>query len=396
MDVIKVYAIHESSDVPVKVLLEACPNLNVIGLTRSFALASQQVLIMNPDIVVYNPVTDGDEFSRIQKLASQCPMASLVVVSNSVDPDYVRKCLRSGAHDFLPAPIEPSALESELAMVYQRSLRRRKQETLSVLMDRFTNRPRIAGFLSGKGGVGKTTISVNTAVALVQMKKSVVLVDLDADLAGTELFLGITPKRTLSDLTDVPLDDVPLRLADILTWHDSGLAVLCAPKFTTSIGGLTVALIRVVLQSLQRDFQYVLVDLPPVLDTYTLAVLEMSQAAFMISTPNLSVLMTNQKMLDLFRRLDYDTTKITHVLNCVGARQGVRLTDCSRLLQGPVEYTLPYDFRRAEQAINKAQPLVLQRNSAFTKAFHKLAMGVTGSLRGASKVHASGGETGTT
>ena len=52
------------------------------------------------------------------------------------------------------------------------------------------NAPRVIGIASGKGGVGKTTVSVNLAVALAQRNRNVMLLDADLGLANAQIALG--------------------------------------------------------------------------------------------------------------------------------------------------------------------------------------------------------------
>jgi len=60
--------------------------------------------------------------------------------------------------------------------------------------------PQVYTITSGKGGVGKTNLSVNIAIALRQMKKRVLLFDADIHLGNIDLFLGLRPKYTISDV----------------------------------------------------------------------------------------------------------------------------------------------------------------------------------------------------
>jgi len=64
-----------------------------------------------------------------------------------------------------------------------------------------TPRPvRVLAVASGKGGVGKTNVSVNLATALAALGEQVMLLDADFGLANVDVLLGLTPKQTLADV----------------------------------------------------------------------------------------------------------------------------------------------------------------------------------------------------
>jgi len=60
--------------------------------------------------------------------------------------------------------------------------------------------PRTIAVTGGKGGVGKTTVAVNLALALAKAGQKVLLLDADTDLANVSLLVGLYPERTLADV----------------------------------------------------------------------------------------------------------------------------------------------------------------------------------------------------
>ncbi|MEA3286015.1 MAG: MinD/ParA family protein [Candidatus Marinimicrobia bacterium] len=85
------------------------------------------------------------------------------------------------------------------------------------------NRPEIFAITSGKGGVGKTNISVNLALLLRRLKKNVLLVDADIHLGNVDLMLGIRPGATLADVISGEK-----ALAEIIVKGPTGIDVMPA------------------------------------------------------------------------------------------------------------------------------------------------------------------------
>lgn len=85
------------------------------------------------------------------------------------------------------------------------------------------NLPEILTVTSGKGGVGKSSISVNLALLLAQIKKRVLLIDADIHLGNVDLILGIRPKHTIADVISGEVE-----LKDVITSVPGGIDVLPA------------------------------------------------------------------------------------------------------------------------------------------------------------------------
>ncbi len=100
-----------------------------------------------------------------------------------------------------------------------------------------TNKPvRVIAVTSGKGGVGKTNVSINLGVSLASMGRNVMLMDADLGLANVDVLLGLRPRFNLSHVVsgERPLDEV-------LVDGPEGLKIVPASSGLSSMAGLAPA-----------------------------------------------------------------------------------------------------------------------------------------------------------
>ncbi|MEF3168268.1 MAG: MinD/ParA family protein [Deltaproteobacteria bacterium] len=93
--------------------------------------------------------------------------------------------------------------------------------------------PRVLTISSGKGGVGKTSIVTNVAVALASMGKRVMIIDADLGLANVDVMLGLIPRYTIHDVFSGEKS-----LKDIVLAGPRGVAVLPAASGITELSHL--------------------------------------------------------------------------------------------------------------------------------------------------------------
>lgn len=93
---------------------------------------------------------------------------------------------------------------------------------------------RIISITGGKGGIGKTTISVNMAVALAKQGKRVLLFDADLGLANVDVLLGLKPKRTIHDVIQGHC-----RLSDICVTGPYGIKIIPSASGIQSLADLS-------------------------------------------------------------------------------------------------------------------------------------------------------------
>lgn len=118
--------------------------------------------------------------------------------------------------------------------------------------------PQVICVSSGKGGVGKTSITVNVAVALAQLGKRVLLVDGDLGLANVDIVLGLSVKHTMRETVEegAALDEILVEIAP-------GFFVLPASSGVPEMASLSLeeqTFLTNALEQIMVDFDYILID----------------------------------------------------------------------------------------------------------------------------------------
>ena len=123
---------------------------------------------------------------------------------------------------------------------------------------RESNRPEIFAVTSGKGGVGKTNISVNLALLFRRLKKKVLLVDADIHLGNVDLIMGIRPNLNLSDVISGENS-----LSDIIVTGPTGLDILPASSAVLDMIDAEDRVIKrlsAAFSSLDHNYDLIIVD----------------------------------------------------------------------------------------------------------------------------------------
>ncbi|HEY8691593.1 MAG TPA: response regulator [Chloroflexota bacterium] len=176
-------------------------------------------------VAVEEPLARG--LRTIEALRVVVPEMPVIALSTLSGREHLRQAMLAGARDYLVRPVDEDELERTITEVHDLE---RKRSALNEHVIESGHVGEIITIFGAKGGVGRTTLATNLAVALaLNCKQRVALVDLDLQLGDVALMLDIVPERTISDL--VPIVDKldPELMRGFLSVHSSGLKVLPAP-----------------------------------------------------------------------------------------------------------------------------------------------------------------------
>lgn len=198
----------------------------------------------------------------------------------------------------------------------------------------------VLAVVSPKGGNGKTTVAVNTAVALARRAPSV-LVDLDVWAGDIEYALGEHPVHRLDDLVRKVAGGEPTDVDAMLTVHETGVGALCAPESPLVAGQLTA---RDTMAAVDR---LVALDRPVVIDTgggigdLTVGALDLATHVLLVCGTDVSSVHAARKMLSAMAKMALATDRVRLVVNRSTSRLGLTLDDVVDVLGLPASLTIP-------------------------------------------------------
>ncbi|MBM4408756.1 MAG: MinD/ParA family protein [Chloroflexi bacterium] len=261
------------------------PDMKVVGAAASGRECLDLAARLQPDVVLMDiNMPDMDGIATAEQLSLQVPTASVVMMSVQGEADYLRRSMLAGAREFLVKPFSSDELSASIQQVY---LREREKVTRLVLPTKGATAARssdrgpgrIAAFFSPKGGVGRTTMAVNMAVAAANdLDKKVVLVDGSFQFGDVGVLLNLNPKNmSIADLMpEVESSGEVETLDTFLINHTAEIRVLLAPPSPEMAEAVTSAALKKVLEALRATHDLVVVDCAAGINDTTLAVLDMA------------------------------------------------------------------------------------------------------------------------
>ncbi len=280
------------------------------------------------------------------------------------EDEFFRAAARAGVGDFVPLP----ASEAELAAALV-APRERLDEAGG----------QIITFFGHKGGVGTTTLAVNTALLLAGSGEAgeVALCDAALQFGDAAALLGLAPDRDLADMAR-DVDDLGA-LSTYLSQHqETGLRVLARPRQLADAESVTPEALSRLLIRLQRRFSYVVVDTAPVLDLMSLAVLDLSEKIFLVTEAVTPTVLGTASFLRLLEEQGFAAARLRIIVNRYTASEGnLPQGTIAQQLGQPVDYAISYDPAFLTAA-NRGAPLILSRHkSDFPSILGQIADDVT-------------------
>ncbi|WP_316571647.1 AAA family ATPase [Neobacillus sp. YIM B06451] len=300
----------------------------------------------------------------------------LIDIENRLD---IRKALRAGAFDVLPFPFSIDALretvrEAERILVSKKVV----SEKTQVKEEAPTKKARIITVCSTKGGVGKTTFTVNLAAAFAKQLKKVAVVDLDLQFGDVSMFFDCKPNKTIYEWVKEDCYGQPERLGGYMHSVNEYIDILAAPIRPEFSEVILEEHIQKLTAYLRPHYDVVLIDTAPYVEGNILTALEKSDDIFMITYLDLPTLKNCKIFIDTLQTLELGK-KVKVILNRDSKKRGINKETAEDVLGMPVHTRIPDLEKVVVNSVNEGNPFVYSYPRAkISKVMYTLAQDLFG------------------
>jgi pilus assembly protein CpaE len=330
----------------------------------------------HPDLVVVDsvmPTGDGYVFVQELRATEEKPAhMPVILIGDDMDLESKIRAFRAGADDYIAKPLNPAELAARssgllLHIAPSPPVGVRRPQTHGV----------VHAWYGAKGGVGTTTLAINTAIALVrETKQSVVLVDANLQLGDHRVFVDLGPdKHSIVDAVTAQSIDSDL-LRRCVVRHESGVYLLLAPSQPEAAEHVSAEMHHLyqVVDLLRGMYDYVLVDLDQRLDDHTLDVVSTADVLYMVMTADLACLKNVRLLLETLGQVGVPGDRLELVLNRSNAQTGISSKAAEGVLRRKITHHVVNDYRTAIGSLNSGTPFMVNRpDSPIGKAVTKMA-----------------------
>ena len=423
-DKIRVIIVDDNSDTlnNLKKLLYFEKDIEIVGTASSGDDGVKAAVQQQPDVVLMDinmPGMDGIAASEI--IHARVPSTLIIIMSVQAEADYLRRAMMAGARDFLikpfsseqlastvrkvyalgapmrapattqstgqvmatgPAPLVPQTSASKPPVVQQPIFQTQQPYHAVAPAEPVKSNPvdrsrfgRIFAVVSANGGVGRSTIASNLAIALkAETSAKIGLVDCSLRFGDVGVLLNLTSNHTIADIASAEGGVDTEILVDVMSSHSTGIKVLLAPNEPELAELVSPQAMRTILSTLREHFDFIVVDTFTSLDELMLTILDVADQILLLTSSEIPSIKNTKQFFEIIDALKYPTEKTLLVLNKYDPKSGIRPEDIQSSIKHPVYAVIERDDRATTQAAQTGQPFVIsQRNALATQGVQKLA-----------------------
>ncbi|MFT7486284.1 MAG: pilus assembly protein CpaE [Candidatus Paceibacteria bacterium] len=329
-----------------------------------------------PELICFEVEGSSGSLVEFAEEIGRCAPESVVVATYrsenfdgaEVENKAIINGMRNGVADFLRRPLSTGELQQLLDRVF--SAAPRASRSLG----------KVISFVSNKGGAGKSTTSVSTAVSLaMDNPNDVLLIDTSLQLGVAAMMVDVNPITTIVDAIQEShrLDETLIR--QLAVPSESGLHVLAAPLDAIEASHVDEEGLSRIITLARRAYKYVIVDTYPMLDSVIMAALDLSDLVYVVFHATVPSVVGNAHFLEVLKKVGVSESRQRIILNYNFPKVAgnLKVADVVERLGREVEHVFPFQ-KKLITALNTGKPYALTCGRRF--GFGKALYGVTSEI----------------
>jgi pilus assembly protein CpaE len=334
------------------------------GKSKMRGLAEQE----QPDLLIVEGMCcDPNELEQIEYITTHYPGMAVVLLCAIHTPEFLINSMRAGVKEVLPSPVSANALEAAVNRI-----------AAKMAVSRNKAPGKILAFVPCKGGSGATFIATNFGYQLAD-SKTVLLIDLNLQFGDALSFVHEEkPAVTIAEVArDINRLDASFLAASAVKITPS-YSILAAPEDPAHAMEVKPEHIEAILKLATAQYDFVLLDVPRVLDTLSIKALDRAYRIFPVLQAGLPHLRNASKLLTVFKSLDYASEKIEFIVNRFEKKGEIGVDKIRRLLGDYMLHTMPNSYKEVSTSINHGNPLIQSaRSNAVAKNLADFALSLS-------------------
>jgi pilus assembly protein CpaE len=319
-----------------------------------------------PDLILMDvamPKLDGYAATQQIRASETGRRVPIIMLTAEAEVEQRVKGLRAGADDDIVKPFHPLELMARIKALLARGG--------PVVVKPTADAPtlgRLSVFYPAKGGVGTTTIAINTAIALNrELRRRTALMDANLQFGDLRVFLdlGLDTASIVNAVNEPDLDADLFR--KFMVHHSTGIDLLLAPPDPAAADVVVErqrqnpAMLNTILGLLRQLYDFTMIDMGQPIDDFNLQLFDEADVIYVVMTADLSCLKNVRLVLETMDSLGYAKSKVQLVLNRSNAYTGINLGNAESALGRKIDYQIINEYRGAISALNSGEPFMSSR-----------------------------------
>jgi pilus assembly protein CpaE len=345
-------------------ILDEIPEQKTIVWFDALGEKGEMAVKVSPDILLIDDRPGGFAFfDRLALLRKNFPQTAVFVVSGEKNPEQIVRVMKAGAKEYLILPVQGKTLAAAIEEV------RHAMDEAGML-----NKASVYSFISSKGGLGATVLSVNVAAALAENRNAgaVALCDTSFQSGDSSVLLDILPPTSILDLCrNFHRLDTAL-LQGVVTKHSSGLELLAAPSHPEDMAEIEPDKYIKILEIMRTRYSHIIIDCPSMhVDEIAVHSFNLSEKIFIVIDLSIPAIRNAVRLAAVMRQFRVPDEKIFFVVNRYMKSNSASLSEAEKTMGKKCTGFSPMILKKSSPRSTKVSLWSIFVRTAFSQIIFK-------------------------